>query len=257
MTTEKESTADVAYPEKQRLIDDLASSRTSAFAKYQSFFVGRPGLAAFLRYELSTMLCAGLRGAIGYALRGKLFPGLFAACGRGVAFGRALILRCPAKVHLGSNIAIDDNCTLDARGITDNDRFEIGDGTLLARDVIVLSKSGSIRIGRNCSIGSQTILSGTNGIELGDHVLVAGQCYIGGGRYRTELGAGPMVDQGLVSKGPTVIGNDVWLGAGARILDGVRIGDGAIVGGGAVVTSDVAAETIVAGVPAREIGRRT
>ncbi|MCB2009912.1 MAG: hypothetical protein KDF64_04790 [Geminicoccaceae bacterium] len=65
-----------------------------------------------------------------------------------------------------------------------------------------------------------------------------------------------MVEQGLVSKGPTIIGNDVWLGAGVRILDGVRIGDGAIVGGGAVVTTDIAPETIVAGIPAREIGRR-
>lgn len=257
MTTENDPAEPaVTYPEKQRLIDELASKRTSAFAKYQAFFVGRPGFAAFLRYELSVMLFCGLRGALGYALRGRFFPGLFLAAGRGVAFGRDLILRCPGRIRLGAGIAIDDQCTLDARGVGEDDVFEIGDGTLLARDVIIVSKSGSIRIGRNGSIGSQTILSGTNGIELGDHVLVAGQCYVGGGRYRTELGAGPMVEQGLVSKGPTIIGNDVWLGAGVRILDGVRIGDGAIVGGGAVVTTDIAPETIVAGIPAREIGRR-
>ena len=247
----------VIHKEKQRLIDGLSSSKTSAFAKYQAFFVGRPGLAAFLRYEISVMLLTGLRGAVGYALRGRVFPGLFLASGHGVFFGRGLIIRCPGRIRLGANIAIDDNCTLDARGIGPDDHFELGDGTLLARDVIMVSKSGSIRVGRNCSIGSQTTLSGTNGIELGDHVLVAGQCYVGGGRYKTKLGAGPMVEQGLFSKGPTVIGSDVWLGAGVRVLDGVRIGDGAIVGGGAVVTHDVAPETIVAGVPAREIGRRS
>jgi acetyltransferase-like isoleucine patch superfamily enzyme len=47
------------------------------------------------------------------------------------------------------------------------------------------------------------------------------------------------------------IGNDVWIGARAIILDGVTIGDGAIVGAGAVVTKNVPAYAIVGGVPAK------
>jgi acetyltransferase-like isoleucine patch superfamily enzyme len=50
---------------------------------------------------------------------------------------------------------------------------------------------------------------------------------------------------------PIVIGNDVWIGAGAIILPEVKIGDGAIIGAGAVVTHDVPAYAIVVGVPAR------
>lgn len=52
------------------------------------------------------------------------------------------------------------------------------------------------------------------------------------------------------------VGNDVWIGAGAMILDGVRIGDGAIVAAGAVVTTDVAPYAVVGGVPARFIRSR-
>lgn len=47
------------------------------------------------------------------------------------------------------------------------------------------------------------------------------------------------------------IGNDVWIGARAIILDGVTIGDGAIVGAGAVVTGDVPAYAVMGGVPAK------
>ncbi|MBB3944447.1 hypothetical protein GGQ73_000370 [Rhizobium skierniewicense] len=53
-----------------------------------------------------------------------------------------------------------------------------------------------------------------------------------------------------------VIGHDVWIGHGATILPGVTIGNGAVVGSGAVVSRDVAAYTIVGGVPARLIRAR-
>ncbi len=52
------------------------------------------------------------------------------------------------------------------------------------------------------------------------------------------------------------IGNDVWIGDRAMVLDGVKIGTGAIVGAGAIVTKNVPPYEIVAGVPARPIGRR-
>ena len=55
---------------------------------------------------------------------------------------------------------------------------------------------------------------------------------------------------------PVTIGNDVWISAGATILDGVRIGDGAIIAAGAVVVRDVEPYSIVGGVPAKLIRYR-
>jgi phosphonate metabolism protein (transferase hexapeptide repeat family) len=52
------------------------------------------------------------------------------------------------------------------------------------------------------------------------------------------------------------IGHDVWIGHGATILPGVTIGNGAVIGAGAVVSKDVAAYSIVGGVPAKSIRRR-
>jgi acetyltransferase-like isoleucine patch superfamily enzyme len=53
-----------------------------------------------------------------------------------------------------------------------------------------------------------------------------------------------------------IIGNDVWIGAGARIMGGVTIGDGAIIGAGALVTKDVLPYSIVVGIPAKIIRYR-
>jgi acetyltransferase-like isoleucine patch superfamily enzyme len=52
-----------------------------------------------------------------------------------------------------------------------------------------------------------------------------------------------------ISKGDVIIGNDIWIGAGATILSGVKIGDDAVVGAMAVVTKDVEPYCIVAGNP--------
>lgn len=55
---------------------------------------------------------------------------------------------------------------------------------------------------------------------------------------------------------PVRIGHDVWIGHNVTVLPGVTIGNGAAIGAGAVVTKDVAAYTVVAGVPAKPIRRR-
>ncbi len=61
----------------------------------------------------------------------------------------------------------------------------------------------------------------------------------------------------LPGPGPdTVIGNDVWLGQGARVLPGARIGDGVIVGAGAVVAGQIPPYAIVAGNPGRIVRMR-
>lgn len=58
------------------------------------------------------------------------------------------------------------------------------------------------------------------------------------------------------NKGDIVIGNDVWIGYEAVIMQGVTIGDGAIIGTRAVVTKDVPPYSIVGGVPAKPIRKR-
>ncbi len=55
---------------------------------------------------------------------------------------------------------------------------------------------------------------------------------------------------------PVIVGNDVWIGSNAMIMQGVKIGDGAVIAAGAVVTKDVESYAIVGGVPAKLIRYR-
>jgi acetyltransferase-like isoleucine patch superfamily enzyme len=63
------------------------------------------------------------------------------------------------------------------------------------------------------------------------------------------------VDQPRTSAGIT-LGDDEWLGAGAKVLDGVKIGSRVAVGAGAVVTSDLPDGVVAVGVPARVVRER-
>lgn len=110
-------------------------------------------------------------------------------------------------------------------------------------------------IGNHTFIGHQCSFSIARSIRIGDHCLIAG-----GTSFADNDGhpvdpvrrrAGERVAATDVR--PIVVGDDVWIGAGCRILKGVTIGDRAIVGAGSIVTQDVPADTIVAGNPARPI----
>jgi hypothetical protein len=180
--TETPNSPATQTPSKDRVIETL-SGEGSAFDKYKAFFVGSPSTGRFLRYELAMMLAAPMPGALGFALRKALFAGLFAGAGAGMNFGRNVSLRCPVRMRLGDHVTIDDGCALDARGAADPDDFVIGARTLIARDTSLVVKQNHLRIGADCSIGSQCYFSAVSGIEIGDHAIIAGQCYFGGGRY--------------------------------------------------------------------------
>ena len=80
-------------------------------------------------------------------------------------------------------------------------------------------------------------------VSIGDNTVIGERAHI--------------ITHGPIKAGPVEIGRNVFIGYGALILPRVRVGDGAIIGAGSVVTRDVEPMTIVAGNPAKPIGRRS
>ncbi len=237
-----------------RAQDQLFAAGQSSRAKYAALVVGRPGLAALLRYELIVGLAQARAGALGLVLRQRLYPRLLGSCGRNVIFGQNVVLRHPHKIHIGSNVVIDDNCLIDAKGES-NHGIRIDDGVFIGRNSILSCKNGDIELATGANLGFNCEIFSASRVRVGANVLMAAYAYIIGGDHDFSNAAASVLEQARVSAGVDV-GDGAWLGAGAKILDGVSIGPHAIIGAGAVVRSAIPARAIAVGVPARVVSTR-
>ena len=237
-----------------RIQDELFSSR-SARDKYASLVVGRSGLGALLQYEFVVGLAQARAGALGLVLRKQLYPWLLGGCGRNVVFGQNVVLRHPHKIHIGSNVVIDDNCLLDAKGES-NQGIRIGDGVFVGRNSILSCKDGNIELKDGANIGFNCEVFSASSVTIGAGVLMAAYAYVIGGDHDFSDPARSVLDQSRTSSG-VIIGDGAWLGAGAKVLDGVTIGSHAVIGAGAVVREAVPDRAVAVGVPARVVSSRT
>lgn len=108
--------------------------------------------------------------------------------------------------------------------------------------------------GRNITVGKGVFMNAgchfqdQGGITIGDNTLIGHNVVLA----TLNHGFAPE-DRGTVYPAPITIGKNVWIGSNATVVAGVTIGDNAIVAAGAVVTKDVLENTVVGGVPAKQI----
>ena len=152
---------------------------------------------------------------------------------------------------------IDKNAVLEGQNkIGAESWFEgyMGFGTYIGDQCTIMGK-----IGRYCSIGHKvTVLTGTHPSHkfVSTHPtfftleLQNGTTYVSTQKFKEKIYADENNKYGCI------IGNDVWIGYNATIMGGCTIGDGAIVATGALVKENVEPYTIVAGQPAKVIGKR-
>jgi acetyltransferase-like isoleucine patch superfamily enzyme len=130
-------------------------------------------------------------------------------------------------------------------------RLEIGRGCVIEADVTIRSVHGRVRLGRETYLSRGVTLGALDRVEIGDHTLVGPGCYITDSNHQFRDPITPMPHQGMVTKGPTVIEDNVWLGANVVVTSGVRIGRRSIVGANTVVTHDLAPYSVATGASAK------
>lgn len=118
---------------------------------------------------------------------------------------------------------------------------------------VYLSRARGTSIGYNCHINENVFIQEST---IEDEVLIAPNVAILSVSHKHERVDISILNQGETQPNPPTIKKGAWLGRNVVVLPGVTIGEGAIVAAGAIVNKDVAAFTIVGGVPAKFIKNR-
>ncbi len=211
------------------------------------------------RYALEQTLFATLGwvpGLLGLGLRGLAYRLILRSEGM-PAIEHGVRLVQPANIRLGRHVYLDHGVYLHAtpHGITIGDNTFVMHGTVLHvfnfRDL----PHAGITIGRDCFIGEMNVVRGQGGVTIGDQVYTGPLVQVLAVNHVFDDPDRPIREQGITALG-IVIEDDVWLGAGAIVLDGVRIGRGSVIGAGAVVTEDIPPYSIAVGSPARVVRDR-
>lgn len=114
----------------------------------------------------------------------------------------------------------------------------------------------TLKVGNNCHVGACNHITCINRIEIGDGFVSGKWVTItdnNHGDSNCDHLQMPVSQRPIISKGPVLIGKNVWVGDKATILPGVTIGDGVIVGANSVVTKDIPSYCVACGNPARII----
>ncbi len=157
---------------------------------------------------------------------------------RGKTTGYSLVRSEKANTVLGKNTKVTAPFFL--HGV------QLGDYSYISKNSTV----SNCVIGKFCSIGPNFCCGmgthPTNGVSTAPMF------------YSTKMQNGmTMCKENKVEESkPTVVGNDVFIGANVTVLDGVKIGDGAVIGAGAVVVVDIPPYAIAVGVPANVVKYR-
>jgi len=173
--------------------------------------------------------------------------------GINVSISPRAIIKGGNRIRLGNNVLIERDVMLNAG--EPNSFIEIGADTWLYYHCMISTSGGWIRIGNNCTVNSFAILYGHGGLDIGNGVRISAHVVIVPMNHIYKNPALPIWMQGETRKG-IKIEDDVWIGAGAKVLDGVKIGKGSIIGAGAVVTKNIPPYSVAVGVPARVIKKR-
>lgn len=125
-------------------------------------------------------------------------------------------------------------------------------GVVIQRGATLSVRAGStLAIGTDSRLGPDVVISVARQVTLGRSVLTAARCYISDHNHEFADPDRPVLEQGMTSPEPVMIGDGSWLGINVCILAGVSLGTHCVVAANSVVTSSFPDYSVIGGAPAR------
>lgn len=168
----------------------------------------------------------------------------------------AFFYRLRARISRGSlSLAPDMRLPWSSKILWKHGAVSVGRNSSIRDGVILDAQHGSIHVGNGVSFNDYTIVLGHGGVRIGNDVRIAAQVLITSFEHNYDDPTRPIRTQGNTNK-PVVIEDDVWIGAGAKILAGAHIAKGCVIGANAVVKGKTIPFGVYGGAPARLLKMR-
>jgi UDP-2-acetamido-3-amino-2,3-dideoxy-glucuronate N-acetyltransferase len=152
---------------------------------------------------------------------------------------------------IASNVVLEEGVCIRHPDLVNLYGCSVGSGTRIG-PFVEIQKNASV--GRNCKISSHSFIC--EGVTVEDCVFVGHGVMFTNDRFPRAVSLdGTPLEDGDWSVVPVTVRKGASIGSNATVLAGVTIGEQAVIGAGAVVTRDVPDHAVVAGVPARIVGR--
>lgn len=191
-----------------------------------------------LRYQLLRIFLKN-SASVGFCgQNSKIISGYKVEVGKGISIGRDVTINAfsTKSFKFGNSVTIRDGCRICSQGLLNQ-----SSGKLVIGDNVGLSEGCFIQVRGDVIVGDNVII-GPGAMILSENHIFADR--------------GELIRLQGVKRSGVIIRDDVWIGAGAKILDGVTINRGAIIATGAVVTKTVLEYEIITGVPGKLLKER-
>ncbi len=219
--------------------------------------MGKPGYR--VDTALSTWDIIRIMGAKGICLlRGIIYSIRFKKASLPLFSGRNVRIRFAERITSGACLTLQNDVTINAlskKGVAFGRNVTLCKGTTIDCTGVIRELGEGLVVGDYVGMSEGCFIQVRGAVRIGSHVMMGPGVRIFSENHAFESSDKLLTEQPTIRKG-VCIEDDIWIGAGATILDGVTVGRGSIIAAGSVVTRDVPPFVIVAGVPAKVIKDR-